>query len=167
VSIRAKPTIATEKVMVTMFLTGAKLPILEIIPRECKFNQDSFLTFIAPELPNENARAKRRFDSKQLIVDLSNSMCTNGGKIQQNFARNKMTRVPHPVCSPNLSPCDFWLFGYAKEQMKNKTITSEDNLESGLTHVWEKASVNLLQSVFHEWMTRLEWVMELDGEGET
>jgi hypothetical protein len=73
--------------------------------------------------------AKRRLDSKQLVVHMDNSMCQNGGKIQQYFAREKMTRVRHLVDSPNLSQYDFWLFGHAKEQMKGQTITNEDDLE--------------------------------------
>jgi hypothetical protein len=112
---RTKPTIATKKAMVTIFFIGLKLLIFDILPRECKFNQDSFLAFIAPELSNENAIAKRRLDSEQLVVHMDNSMCHNGGKIQQDFAREKMTRLRHPVDSPDLSRCDFWLFEYAKE----------------------------------------------------
>jgi hypothetical protein len=41
----------------------------------------------------------------------------------------KMTSVPHPVYAPDLSPCAFWLFGYPQEQMKDQTITSEDDME--------------------------------------
>jgi hypothetical protein len=47
-----------------------------------------------------------------------------------------MTRVPHPVYSPDLSPCDFLLFGYAKERMKDPVITDDDDLENKLTEVW-------------------------------
>jgi hypothetical protein len=73
---------------------------LDILPRERKFNQDYFLAFIAPELVNENARVKRRLDSRQNPT---------------MFSPKKMTRVPHPVCSPGLPACEFWLFGSAKE----------------------------------------------------
>jgi hypothetical protein len=75
-----------------------------------------------------------------------------------------MTRAPHPMFSPDRSPCDFWLVGYANEQMKDQRIRSEDDLEVALTDVWEKVRIYLLQSMVHEWMTRLEWVMEHDGE---
>jgi hypothetical protein len=77
--------IAMKKAMVTILFTGMRLLILDILPHERKFNQDSFLGFIAPELGNENARAKRRLDSKQLVVHIVNSMRQNGGKIEQYF----------------------------------------------------------------------------------
>jgi hypothetical protein len=86
-------------------------------------------------------------------------MCYNAGKILQY-----LTRVPHLAHSPDPSPCVFWLFGYAKEQTKNQTITGEDDVDGALTNVREKVSLSLVQSVFHEWMTRLERVMEAERE---
>jgi hypothetical protein len=44
--------------------------------------------------------------------------------------------------------------------MKDQTITSEDDLEGALTDIWENVGRDVPQSVFHEWMARLEWVME-------
>jgi hypothetical protein len=69
----------------------------------------------------------------------------------------KVKRIPHPGDSPDLSLCDFWFFGYTKEQLKDQTITSEDDLEGALPRVWENVGGDILQSVFHEWMARLEW----------
>jgi hypothetical protein len=50
-----------------------------------------------------------------VIVQMDNSVCYNGRKIQEYFARKKMTKTTHPVYCPDLSPCDFWFFCYAKE----------------------------------------------------
>jgi hypothetical protein len=75
-----------------------------------------------------------------------------------------MTRVPHPVYFPYLSPCDFWFFGYANKRMKDPVIMDDDNLEDKLTEVWGSVSEDILQSVFHKWMERLEWIREHEGE---
>jgi hypothetical protein len=48
--------------------------------------------------------------------------------------------------------------------MKDQTITSEDDPEGALTDVWENVSRDVLHSVFHEWMTRLEWVIKHHGD---
>jgi predicted metalloprotease len=57
-----------------------------------------------------------------------------------------MTRVPHPVYCPYLSPCDFCFFGYVKKQMKDQTIMSKDNVEGALTAASEKVRRDRLQS---------------------
>jgi hypothetical protein len=46
--------------------------------------------------------------------------------------------------------------------MKDQPITSEDDLECALTDVREKMNIDVLESVFREWMIRLGWVMKRD-----
>jgi hypothetical protein len=64
-------------------------------------------------------------------------LCHNGRKIQEYFARKNLTRIPRAAYSPDLSPWEFWFFGYAKERMKDSIIRDEDDLEEKLTEVWE------------------------------
>jgi hypothetical protein len=92
-------------------------------------------------------------------VHRGNSIYHNGRKIQKYFARKK-DENRHPVYSPDLSPFDFWLFGYTKKQLKDQLITDEGDLEGKLTNIWEHLSRDVLQSVFFEWMERSEWVTE-------
>jgi histone-lysine N-methyltransferase SETMAR len=161
---RTKTTIGTKKAMVTIFFTATKLLVLDVLPRGNKFNQDYFLTIIAPELSRENTNSKRRVGNKPLLVHMDNSMCHNARKIEEYFTRKSVTRVPHPAYSPDLSPSDFWFFGYAKEQMKDQVVEDEDDLEDKLTEVWEHVTEDVLQSVFYEWIARLEWVIAHGGE---
>jgi hypothetical protein len=40
--------------------------------------------------------------------------------------------------------------------MEDQIIPSQDDLEDKLTEVWENVSGDLLESLSHEWMSRLE-----------
>jgi hypothetical protein len=90
---------------------------------------------------------------------MDNSMCHNGYKSQAEDDGN-----PPLVYSPDLLPCDFWFFVYAKEQLKDQLITNQSNLEDKRTDIWESVSRESLQSVFFEWTERLEWVIEYAGD---
>jgi hypothetical protein len=72
--------------MVTIFFTETRLLVLDILPREEKFNQNTFLAAIAPELCKENSNAKRRVEKNQPVVHMDNSMRHNWRKIQEYFA---------------------------------------------------------------------------------
>jgi hypothetical protein len=50
------------------------------------------------------------------------------------------------------------------ERLLEPCVTDDDDLEDKLTEVWGSVSEDILQSVFHEWMKRLEWVREHEGE---
>jgi hypothetical protein len=108
-----------KKVILSMFFIGTNLLALDVLLHQQKFNQNHFLGMIAPELSKRNPNAKRRVGKNQLVVHIDNSMCHNGRRIREYFARKTIVRVPHPVYSPGLSPCDFWFFGYARERMKD------------------------------------------------
>jgi hypothetical protein len=47
--------------------------------------------------------------------------------------------------------------------MKDQVIMDDDDLEDKLTEVWGRLREDVFQSVFHEWMERLEWVREHEG----
>jgi hypothetical protein len=93
-----------------------------------------------------------------------NFMCQNESKIQEYFTRKKTTRTPDPIHSRDLSQCDFWFFGYAKKQLKERLITDKSDLENKLTGIWEHVSQDVLQSDFFEWIERLKWVIGHEGD---
>jgi hypothetical protein len=130
---RTKTIAATKKAMVTIFLTGTKLMVLDILRRKQKFNQDHFLAVIAPEISNENTSAKGRVHTNQLVVHTDKSICCHERKIREHFARKTTMRVSHSFYSLDFSPFSIWFFGHAKERMKDQIVTSENNLEDKLT----------------------------------
>jgi hypothetical protein len=91
-----------KRAMVTTFLAGTKLLVLNILPRKQIFNQNHFLTMITPELSNENPDAKGRVHKNQLIVHTYKSICCHERKIREYFARKTAMRAQfiHQVCHP-------------------------------------------------------------------
>jgi hypothetical protein len=83
---RTEIIIATKRAKVTLFFTGTKRLIVYILRLKKKFNQNHFLTSIAPELSKDNSNSKRTVGKKELIVHMDNSMCHNGRKVQEYFA---------------------------------------------------------------------------------
>jgi uncharacterized protein with WD repeat len=75
----------------------------------------------------------------------------------------KMTRLPQPAYSPNLSPCDFWFFGFAQQAIQNEVYDNADQLMRHSHSVFDQVSFEDLQLVFLNWMERLSWVVEHDS----
>jgi hypothetical protein len=53
-----------KRVIVTLFFTGTKLLVLDVLLREEKFHQDHVVAAIVPELLKKNSNPKRRVDKK-------------------------------------------------------------------------------------------------------
>jgi hypothetical protein len=84
-------------------------------------------------------------------------MCYSGAKITEKLEKRHIARAPHPPYSPDLSPCDFWLFGILKQNMKERVFQSEEQILAAITESWNELTFEDIQRVFHNWMERLIW----------
>jgi hypothetical protein len=63
--------------------------------------------------------------------------------------------VPQPLNSPDLAPCDFFLFGYLKLQLEGKIFFDENGLKTEVERILREIPITLLCSVVKDWVHRL------------
>jgi hypothetical protein len=51
-----------------------------------------------------------------------------------------------------------------KGVLKDREFNSSDEIEEVITKVWDELTFNEVQIVFHNWTSRLAWVIENWGE---
>lgn len=161
---RTRQTIAAKKILMTLFLTGRRLIVLDVMPKGSKFNQLYFVEKILPDLTRAKSSFTRRMPGSTFWVHMDNSMCHNGAKITSEFEKHHLARMPHPPYSPDISPCDFWLFGMLKGILKDREFSSGDEIAAAIAEEWNHLTFDDVQSVFRNWMSRLTWVIEHEGE---
>jgi histone-lysine N-methyltransferase SETMAR len=150
--------------MITLFFTARKLIVLEVLPKGGRFNQQSFVDCIFPDLKRAHVNFHRRKTGRTFWVHMNNSMCENGSKIISTFAKHHLLRMPHPPDSPDISPCDCWLFGLLKRIFKDREFSSSEQVEEAITPVWNDLSFEDVPSVFQNWVSRLACVIETGEE---
>jgi hypothetical protein len=69
---------------------------------------------------------------------MDNSMCYNGRKVTDELDNLKFDGVPHPSYSPDLSPCDFWLFGMLKQKIKDHLFQMVEEIMTAVHKAWDK-----------------------------
>jgi hypothetical protein len=79
---------------------------------------------------------------------MDNSLCHNGRKVTDELAHLKLDRIPHLPYSPDLSPCDFWLFGMLKQKIKDRVFQTVEKIMIAVHRVWDELTLDDLQSVF-------------------
>jgi transposase len=95
---------------------------------------------------------------------MDNSACHNGSKVASKFEQHHIFRLPHPPYSPDISPCDFWLFGLLKGIMKDRKFHSHKTIKKAITVAWNDLTFEDVQRIFYDWMRRLAWVIEHEGD---
>ncbi|EGI63610.1 Mariner Mos1 transposase, partial [Acromyrmex echinatior] len=71
------------------------------------------------------------------------------------LARSNTPVVPQPPYSPDLAPCDFFLFPRLKRELKGKHWESVENIQKHVTMFLRDIPVEEFQRAFQAWQTRL------------
>jgi hypothetical protein len=71
------------------------------------------------------------------------------------FAENSIIRVPHPPCSPDLAPSDFWLFEHMKAVLAGQQFPGPYDILIGIQEFLTEIQRSELDFVFHRWIERV------------
>jgi hypothetical protein len=75
-----------------------------------------------------------------------------------------MRRAPQPPFSPDLAPSDFYLSGQLKTTLMRSVFENEHELSGGIMRVLDRITDGELESVFEEWVAKLEFCIHRGGE---
>ena len=85
--------------------------------------------------------------------------------VKSFLASEKVKVLNHPLYSPDLSPCDFFLFPRHKKMLSGNKYTSRSSLGSAIYQCLQKIPKEDYLSGFHNWVKRLQnCVSVLKGE---
>jgi len=68
-----------------------------------------------------------------------------------NSWQNNMTTVPHPAYSPDLAPCDFYMFPKMKLRLKGRRFISIEEIQAELQQVLNMLTPADFSECFQKW----------------
>ena len=84
--------------------------------------------------------------------------------IQAFLAKNSMPVLRQPPYSPDLSPCDFWLFPKFKTTMKGRRFESQEDIRKKSTEELRSIPEEEFKTCFQKWQKRWEKCVHTQGE---
>jgi hypothetical protein len=72
-------------------------------------------------------------------------------------------RTPEPPYSPDIAPSDFFIFGWLKTQLKRREYNGKDELYEVVDEILTSLSIEMIETVFIDWMNRIQRL--IDGNG--
>ncbi|UYV61217.1 hypothetical protein LAZ67_1003894 [Cordylochernes scorpioides] len=109
--------------------------------------------------------ARVRTDIKDTVKLHHDNATSHTAFIITNFlARSNTPVIPHPPYSPDLAPCDFFLFPRLKREMKGKHWETVESIQHhDVTTFLRSIPVEEFQGAFHAWQTRLRKCIDAGG----
>jgi len=70
--------------------------------------------------------------------------------------------MPHPPISPDLAPCDFWLFDLIKENLADQN--DSESLSSAVTKFMYSLNKEEYKKTFDKWIQRMQLCVDNEGD---
>lgn len=84
--------------------------------------------------------------------------------VQDYLLQETINQLPHPPYSPDLSPCDFFLFPRLKKMLSGRRYNSRNALGSAIYQCLNSIPKADYFSAFRSWIARLEKCVSVKGE---
>ena len=117
------------KTMFICFFDQEGIVHREFVPPEMTVNADSYCDVLRRLRENVRCKRPQKWQNQKLIIHHNNPSAHRSFKVSQFLAKNSMTVVPHPPYSPDLAPCDFFLFPKLKLRMKGRRFDTIEEIQ--------------------------------------
>jgi hypothetical protein len=125
------------------------------------FDQSFFVDIVLSSLKQKLAQNPDSNPEKGHFLHLDN---TRPHLADREMRSNNLTRVPHPVYSPDLAPADFWLFGYLKMMLEGHSFQTAEELQEKVKNIIVSIPTSTFRAVFEKWKNRLLQCIEAGGD---
>ena len=106
----------------------------------------------------------RTWKNASWILHHDNAPEHNALCVKRYLAKNNIPVMEHPLYSPDLAPCDFFLFPKIKSALKGTRVESEDAVKAKATQLLNGLTQDDLQHYFQQWKIRLERCRDWGGD---
>lgn len=159
---KAKTTASAKKVMLTCFFDSKGLIYQHWVPSKQTINAEYFKGVLGKFL--EHLRKKRPdLIISGYLLHMDNARPHTARVTQEFLTKKGIKLLDHPPYSPDLSPCDFFLFPELKKNLAGQKFVSDPALKGAVEGILKRVSKNGLFHVFESWVSRCEKCIEIEG----
>ena len=124
-----------KKIMLTAFFDRSGVLTLDFLEDGATINSDRYCQSLK-KLKTDYRNKRRGQSSKDILLLHDNAKPHVPKKTKEALENLGIIVIDHPPYSPDLSPCDFFLFGRLKKELRGRTFDQRDSLEDEVRRVF-------------------------------
>ena len=160
---KARQSKSNIKVMVIVFLDCEGIVRSDFVPRGTTVNS-GFYKGTLERLRNDMRRKRPEKWANGFLLHHDNSPWHTSLLIREFLAAKSLPVCPHPPYSPDLAPCDFWLFQKIKSVLKGKRFDTIPGIEKATTEQLKAIPKEAFQKCFQSWIQRWDKCIASQGQ---
>ena len=134
----------------------------KFVPRNTMVNSE-YNKDLLERLRNDVRRKWPEKLANGFIFHHDNAPCHTSLLVRKFLSNKNIMVYPHPPYSPNLAPCDFWLFPKVKMTVKGKRLVSIQDIEAATTVQLKTLEKEDFQNCFRKWQERWDKCVRSGG----
>lgn len=168
--VQQKENFLTKHMVVGAMSGRGVVPLFEV-PKKVKVNAEWYITKVLRPLVDKHLPRLYGSDLHKVVIhhDKASSHTSHKTAIfAAEVKRSKgITIIPNaeiPAKSPDISPMDFFAFGYLKQRLKRRKAKTWKGVWKVLKEEWCKVTLEMTSKVYRAWKRRLRIVSLSDGQ---
>lgn len=160
----AKRTISARKVMYAIFFTNQGPALQMAVPKGKSVNSKFYRKVVLKTLKKyfEKRRPATGLAGVRLLHD--NASSHKAAIVREFLTQQKVVELPHPPYSPDLAPCDFFLFPRLKKYLTGRKFKKRKELGSAIFQCLKGIPKSDYENAFKSWIRRLKLCIMNKGE---
>jgi histone-lysine N-methyltransferase SETMAR len=152
------------KVMYAIFFTRDK--IISAIPLETQRTVTSrwYTEDCLPKFFDDLLGGKDRSELRRWQLHHDNAPAHTAKNTCHFLEASKIKLLPHPPYSPDLAPCDFYLFPKLKENLRGIRFETKEDLHNAVIAGLKSFTKADLHACWEKWISRMNKCIKFDGE---
>jgi hypothetical protein len=151
--------------MLTVFSSVRGAVLVNSLPPQAKCNGIYFCQNVLEPLAHV-LHSERNTHSGTPMVHFDNATPHRSARCENCFGACGFRHAPQPLYSPDISPCDFFLFGDLKMKMKltGGEFETLEKLQERVEELLGLINSELMERVYEHWIERLNQLIDTNGD---
>lgn len=152
------------KVMLITFFDQRGLVHHEFVPEGQTVNQH-FYKEVLGRLYERVRRCRRNlWENQSWLLHHDNAPAHTALSVRRFLTSKQVTCLEHPPYSPDLAPCDFWLFPKMKAVLKGRHFASVEDIKGAVTQQLRDLKEEDFVECFQGWQRRMIKCVNCEGD---
>lgn len=151
------------KAMMIVFFDIHGIVYLNWVPEDQTVNQLYYLEVLAQLRERIRKKRPELWKNKSWILHQDNAPAHSAFSVKAFLAKHSIPVLNHPPYSPDLAPCDFYLFPKVKSALKGTRFETVEAVKEKAASVMNELTEEDFQHCFGKWKTRMERCRDRGG----
>ena len=161
--IKARLSKSVGKVMCIIFFTSQEIILTHMVPEHSTVNGEYYSKLLKINVLNAIRKKRPDLFPSGFLLHQDNAPVHNSKVVRSAIQDMGIETLPHPPYSPDLAPCDFWLFPNMKDSLRGNRYESREELREALSGSLRVLSRDGLQHVMTSWVKRWDKCIRSGG----